>query len=421
MVDEPKNPSDQKSASLEPPKDIEDLLKELPKVEPQKPSVLPPTPPPTQLPPTPPKPPAPVSPAPKPVTPPAQADFAPSGDKFKSLVRTMGEDLEAAKKGIKPEPKPFEIKPPPGGPKLAPQIVPPPPKMLTVPQIKLGPAEKTKTLELPKAESQSSPIAVPASKKFRLNPKFLILILALIAVFAGAWYFLIKRPEQINVSTPTIAPTPTPTVKTLSELITASKQITIPSSQNFLTALNNGIKTETLSAREFSALDIKDENGNKYSLSQIFEKLDIEPPSGFIENLDNQEWLLFTYGQEEVFDENGSLIFPDTVSEAAIAKKTGLIAKIVNPEILRSSLNSWEITISENLKNLFNLDLKKMTSEAFLDNIYTGTDIRYRNFPFADNSIDYAIVNLPELNADYFVLTNSRESVYSAIDLLRAQ
>lgn len=77
--------------------------------------------------------------------------------------------------------------------------------------------------------------------------------------------------------------------------------------------------------------------------------------------------------------------------------------------------------MTEDLKGLFEVDSKKATSQAFLDNIYSGQTIRYRNFPYADKSIDYSLVSLPRFNADYFILTNSRESIYSAIDLLQNQ
>ena len=92
---------------------------------------------------------------------------------------------------------------------------------------------------------------------------------------------------------------------------------------------------------------------------------------------------------------------------------------IIGPNI-EITESDWR-NMTDELKKLFNLDPKKATSEVFLDNIYSGTDIRYRNFPFADSSIDYAIVSLPKFNANYFVLTNSRESIYSAIDLLNNQ
>lgn len=404
MPDEPKNPVDQKPVSLEPPKDIENLLKELPKIDAPKPAA-----PPVLSPPKPQMPPPlkPISPPPASNPPPLPPQSA------KSFVRTMAEDLEAAKKGMKPEPKPFEIKPPPAIPKMAP--LSPPLKIPSVPQIKLGPAEKTKSLELPKL-GPSLP-SLPARKKFALSPKFLILILIIIAaVFAGAWFFLTREPEETVIFTPTPAPTPSPTPKTFSELVPSASQITIPSTQNFLTALTSEVDSLTLTAGGLTLLNLIDENGSPYSLNQIFEKLGITPPNGLLENLDSSEWIIAAYGQKESFDSKGLLTFNETPKPKIV-----LAAKVFDLIPLRSTLNNWESAMTNDLKNLFGLDSKKATSETFLDNIYGGTDIRYQNFPFADKTIDYAIVSLTEFNADYFVLAGSREGIYSAIDLLQNQ
>ena len=409
-------PKDQKSTPLEPSKDIEELLKELPKID--SPKSLPPTP---SLPP--PKPqfsPVPQSTPPsfkttegtaKPIVP---APLPPSAgqDKFKSLVRTMNEDLEAAKKGLRPEPKPFEIKPPPAGPKMAPQAPPlalrPPP-----PEVKLGPAERTKSLEMSKVPP---PLLPPSGKKFNINPRFLIIILLIAAAFGAAWWFLVRESEKTVVLAPIATPPLTPPPKALSELIASIDQTTISSTGNFLNLLNSQINSLAMTNGGLTALNITDENGRRYSISEIFERLNIILPSGLAENLDSNDWIFFAYGQQETFDAKGLLIF-----ETKAKTKIGLIAKTGNPDLLRSTLNNWEITMTSDLDNLFGIDPKKATSETFLDNIYGGTDIRYRNFSYADNSIDYAIINLPGFNLNYFVLTGSRESIYSAIDLLQNQ
>lgn len=412
MPDELKNQSDQKPVSLEPPKDIENLLKELPKIEAPKPAaplLKPPAAPQTPPPPKPISPPS-ISNPPPPPLPPQSA---------KSFVRTMAEDLEAAKKGIKPEPKQFEIKPPPrlvtpppAIPKMAP--LPPPLKMPSAPQIKLGPSEKTKPMELPKIGPL--PPSPPAQKKFTLNPKSLILILIIIAaVFAGAWFFLTREPEK-TVIAPTPAPTPSPTQKTFSELIPSTSQITISSTQNFLTALTSEVNSLALFAGGFTSLNLTDENGNPYSLNQIFEKLGITPPAGLLENLDSNEWMIAAYGQKESFDSKGLITFNETPKPKIV-----IAAKIFDLILLRSALNNWESAMAADLKNLFGLDLKKATSEVFLDNIYSGVNIRYRNFPFASSTIDYALVNLAKFNTDYLILAGSREGVYSIIDLLQRQ
>ncbi|MEK7659387.1 MAG: hypothetical protein AAB338_01905 [Patescibacteria group bacterium] len=422
MPEEPKNPSDQKPVLLEPSKDIENLLKELPKIDSPKPiaPLLKPPPAPQITPPSfkamegtaKPQ----ISPPPKLISPPVSNPSPPLPQGAKSFVRTMAEDLEAAKKGIKPEPKPFEIKPPPAIPKITP--LPPPLEIPSAPQAKLGPAEKTRSLELPKIGP--APLArPPTARKFALSPKKLIIILIIIAaIFAGAWFFLTREPEKTAVFTPTPVPipSPSPTPKTFSELIPSASQITIPSTQNFPTALTNRVNSLALFASGLTLLNLIDENSTPYSMNQIFEKLGITPPNGLLENLDSNEWIIAAYGQKESFDSRGLLTFNETPKPKIV-----FAAKIFDLILLRSALNNWESAMAADLKNLFDFDSKKATSETFLNNIYSGADIRYRNFPFADSTINYALVNLAKFNTDYFILTGSRESIYSTIDLLQTQ
>lgn len=167
---------------------------------------------------------------------------------------------------------------------------------------------------------------------------------------------------------------------------------------------------------QFIGLDIVDENGIKYQTLQIFEKSGVYLPSGVLENLDAAEAKFVVYGQQEMFDEKGFLNFGQTAKPKIV-----FLAKALSILRLQSGLNTWETTMADDLKNLFNIDPKKATSQIFLDNIYRSANVRYRNFPFADSTIDYATLNLSEFKADYFVLTNSREGIYSAIDLLIAQ
>ena len=406
MADEPKNPSDQKSTPLEPPKDIEELLKDLPKTNIPKPLPPPPapqtSPPPLKAPEGTAKPSAPSSPS-------TQVN---QQDKFKSLIRTMGEDLELAKKGIKQESKPFEIKPPPTTPK---PLTPPPLKAPPPPsEIRLGPTEKTKSLDLP---GKAPFTDISKAKKPSPIGKIIILILGIGVVLTGVWYFMIRQKESITVN-PTFTPRPTPIQisKTLSELIPSSSQITISSTENFLTGLNNGIKSVTLNKGGWVALNLINENGIKYSLDQVFQKLNVSLPSDVLENLDSAQWTLVVYGQQEMYDSKGMLSFNSTPKA-----KLGLIAKTDYPSTLRSALNTWEITMTNGLKNLFGIDPQKALTQTFLDNIYNGTEIRYRNFSYADNSIDHTILNLSEFDLNYFILTNSREGIYSAIDLLQTQ
>lgn len=258
-------------------------------------------------------------------------------------------------------------------------------------------------------------ISPKPEKKFSVGPRFLVFVLILLIIGGGIWFFMTGDSEEVVITTPT--PTPTPRPKNLSELITSTNQITISSTENFQNALKTQLALVKPPLRQFIAIEIMDENGSIYSISQIFQKLNISPPSGILESLDQGEWKLFLYGQSEVFSSQGA----PTFLTAESMPKLGLVAKSLNPTALRSGSNNWEATITNDLKTLFDLDPNKATSQLFLDNFYRDTAIRYRNFPFADKSIDYGIADLIQFDASYYILTSSRESIYSLIDLLETQ
>lgn len=325
----------------------------------------------------------------------------------------MNQDLEAAKKGQKSEPKPFEIKPPPSAPKI-PAPLPPPKPLMPPSEIKLGPSERTRSLDI---KTPKVPAPDVVKRKLPISPKFLIIILAGLAVVAGAWYFLNKSQEGTVISTPTLTPMPLPVMPPLSEIFESPYLIAIPESADFADSFKDSLKKVPLASFvQFKPIVIADENNNEYALNEIFTKLEIILPDGLLESLDPNDWLFAAYGQQEEFDERGLMSFLQTPKI-----KLGLIAKATDPDLLRSALNIWEASMASDLKNLLPIDPQKATSQILLDNIYNGNTIRYMNFPYSDNTIDYAIVNLSKFGADYFVLTNSRESIFSAIDLLENQ
>lgn len=355
---------------------------------------------------------------------------------LKAEIRTMAEDLEAAKKGTIPETKSLEIKIPLS--ETTPLEAQEKPDQTPISQtpssktqeIKLGPLEKPKLLPPlpPKPETKpkeiSPPeISIPPPKKSLFSPKILIIIILIILIGFLGLFFIKRKNEKIteNWPSPTLTETPTKTpvelkIKDLFDQVIVI-QITIPSSlptdqglKKFQESIEN-IPIETVN--EFGVLDITDENGNKYPLSSILEKISVPLPNEVLRELDQEDWGFYVYRQKEFFNINGTLNY-----NAPQRLKLNFIAKVKNESDLRSALNLWELKATNDLKGLFNLLMEKAASETFLDNTYRDISIRYRNFPFADNTIDYAIIPATNQFSGFFVLTNSRESIYSVIDLI---
>lgn len=79
---------------------------------------------------------------------------------------------------------------------------------------------------------------------------------------------------------------------------------------------------------------------------------------------------------------------------------------------IRPELKDWEPTMAQDLREFILADVA-VKSGPFLDNIYKGTAIRYRNFPAKTMTIDYSTPG------DTFLITTSRASMYRAIDSLK--
>ncbi len=71
----------------------------------------------------------------------------------------------------------------------------------------------------------------------------------------------------------------------------------------------------------------------------------------------------------------------------------------------------------KDLAVLFRFDKTKAASTVFSDNTYNGTAVRYINFPDANSTIDYAIIQATN-SESYLVVVNSKEHIYSIINKL---
>ncbi|MEK7615917.1 MAG: hypothetical protein AAB420_01780 [Patescibacteria group bacterium] len=93
----------------------------------------------------------------------------------------------------------------------------------------------------------------------------------------------------------------------------------------------------------------------------------------------------------------------------------GYAFKINDTVAAQTALTDWESTMARDLKTFFQLNTQRSASEGFLSNTYQNTVIRYRNFPDAFNSLDYAIVTMPD-GDQYLLMTNTRDHMFAIID-----
>ncbi|KKS24933.1 MAG: hypothetical protein UU83_C0015G0001 [Candidatus Jorgensenbacteria bacterium GW2011_GWF2_41_8] len=367
--------------------------------------------------------PPPIQPAerPKPVPAPAPAK------EYQSSIRTMSEDISSLKTGQKPSgvniPRTIE----PLKPAVPAPILPKPPVQPSTPgmQVKLGETQKTGPMAqakiptpapMPK-KAEAPQIIIPEGGKKMVGGNLLYIGISLAVVLAGAayWFFVIRTPA-VPVAEETPMPTATATpAATLNQLLSNAVPIEIDLSVSAdpTTDFNEAITAQTVSGGTFDKLNIKiNAEGAIPALTDIMDKFLVAYPAELKTNLGAESAVLL-YGQKEVFTAKG---LPDT--SAINIKKLILVTEVNEPAMAASISKEWESAMADEFKNLFELDVKKAASKAFLNSLYGETDINYINFAYPDKTVDYAIVAASN-GKNYLVIAGSREAMYEIIDILR--
>jgi hypothetical protein len=261
-------------------------------------------------------------------------------------------------------------------------------------------------------------VAIPDKKK-GLSMTFYILVAGILIVGGSLYWFLVSRPAEEVVLSPTPTPTqsitPTPIVEDLSGIFdVGSVNLEISSlSENIGADLELFIETLSVVRNEFLRVDlVEDVNGTLLPLNwlDILSRDLTVYPLGLRDNVTDS--VVLVYGQSEKFNPDGSINL--SIQDL---KKTSFVSRISDDIAVGAMMRDWESTIADDLASyLFIDDTADEESVNFADNVYRDVNIRYKNFPFPDITIDYAIVEAA--SQSYLVIAGSRETVYSAIDVL---
>lgn len=353
---------------------------------------------------------------------------------YRSSIRTMNEDIASIKSGQKPSgvdiPRkiaPDTTRPPISGvPKLEASLSTGPKSA-----VGLGRAEKTGPLpftpapkgsEIPKPPTIQPHVIVPKENKRFLSPRFYMIVAGgLVIVGFLYWFFVLRIPGMEVATSPTPSPTltATPTVKNFNEIFGESPvNFEISSTETAVDDFKTFVKTLNVPKYQFSLINLMEDKTNTGMLVPIslFDMLDMVLtvyPAGLKENIIDS--VILVYGQSEIFSPDGTLNF-----NAQDLKKISFVARVKNKTMTQAIMADWELTIADDLAEvLFIADTSKEASANFLGNIYRGVAIKYKNFPFPDATIDYAMVEMAGQN--YLVITGSREAMYVTVDILLGQ
>jgi hypothetical protein len=247
----------------------------------------------------------------------------------------------------------------------------------------------------------------------------LLALLVVIVIGAGLyWYFVIKGTSSPSVAespieTFTPRPTATPIQDPLALAFSAQgTDITLPASGDLATAFRSAINAEPNIApgtlNTVSIFGASASGSHALSFGELLNTLKIQYPSQLTSSLRNNSRVVI-YGQKEAFDSKGRLITNPPLSHRVV-----LVTEVDSSAL--PVLQAWEGSLAQNLAGIFSIDSAKNTG-PFASTTYQNIDVRFKNFPYPDHSIDYAFVQLSDKL--YLVISGSREAMYGAIDAMQ--
>ncbi|MBX4190275.1 hypothetical protein KW791_03215 [Candidatus Parcubacteria bacterium] len=427
-----------------PQANIDTLVKELSKSPSSNPPVNAPRPPqPPSQPMRTPSAPAPMPPKPAPAQPsPAQNPASQIPKEYQSSIRSMTDDLAKLKAGQQPTgtnvPRKVEM---PSIPTPVPAPAPKPaaPAAPNLPKPNIPSLSKPiPTPNIPSRSPSSVPPPVMSNPKPAepndLKSQFYVpdnaqgphsssrnamymIVAGVIVIFVGLyWFFVIHQPGGDVVESPLPTFTPRPTATPVTNLLESifpdqAGSVVLPGTGDPTTLVNAAISSLAIAPGALSRVTITDNGTPPHSLgtAEILDRFLVAYPTSLKSVLGTNS-VLVVYGQKESFDSKGKPV----LDNPSFGKRLIIVTEVASSSIAaQQTLKSWESGMISGLGPLLGFD-KTKGKGGFIDGNYQGVPIHFRNFPYPDHTIDYALITYQ--GKTYWIVTNSRESMYAAID-----
>ncbi len=235
---------------------------------------------------------------------------------------------------------------------------------------------------------------------------------SLVSLFGGSDSVVLLTPSPTAIPSPSASPTTTPTIKNLrSYLGNPTGTITIQSTATAVSDFRNGFVSIQPTRKVSTAISVT-KNSSVPDARVLLSDLFGAPPAAIVTAL-GSDWAAVSYGQTEQFSSTG------IKSEATtLIAKAVFLFEVADATGARQAMRSWEDSGFDIASaKLFGYDTAKRIVAGFGEGAYQTIPVRYWNFPYADKSLDYAIVTASN-NKNYLVIAASREAIFSVVDQL---
>jgi len=273
----------------------------------------------------------------------------------------------------------------------------------------------------PPAITPPSVVIAPPSDSGSGAIKKIVYGLVGVLILLGIGYSLISlmsggSDEPTASATPSSSATPSAALEVAGKTLRtyfpqAGATISLRDDDSAILDFQNALITSQPSAGQAVRLIIEAAWPDKSAYGFLSAMTDTAPVS--LQEALGSDWTVLAYGQKEVFDANGMKL--DTAGTTA---RVVLIAEVTNASGAGQAMTAWEgSALASSADMLLGYDFAKAIVNEFSAGTYRSLQVRYRNFPYADSSIDYAVITASN-NKNYLILSASRESMFFVIDQL---
>jgi hypothetical protein len=270
----------------------------------------------------------------------------------------------------------------------------------------------------PGAPSAPAPsISIPSVSSKGMAKKLIYGLITIAAIGIFAYIFLAMVGGGSQEATPTPSPSVSASASPVVKLISSyfgnpGSTINLPNPTTATDDFLSALVTIQPSTKQATVVTIQHVGATTNPLTFLTDVIGSVPAS--LSATFASDWLVLVYGQTEHFNASGVL---DTTN-TSVAARPVIFVELSDASTANQAIQSWESSgLAASFAKLFKYTTSKQLVTGFSSGTYRQMPVRYQNFPYADQSLDYAIVTASN-NKNYLTIASSRESLFFAIDQL---